>query len=237
MPTSLSPIRDLPASVNRRTTALTKPHSQVIIVSEPSAEAARRASTGRSIPARSRSSATHNDTPRHADARPISVHTEEHNLSGINNLVPPAGLAPGGPHDRVRIRPGRGLRAITTEPLVPQNPSTITCRSSSSTVQCRCPDGNLTRNARTRFPRSRIDSHERLPATSTRPTKNHRTTDKIARFERRHATADQPLEKTCSSMAPPRAGNQVSTASRDPPQDLDWGDGADRVGELAVAGE
>ena len=47
----------------------------VIIVSEPSAEAARRVRTDRSTPARSCSSAAHNDTPRHADARPISVHT------------------------------------------------------------------------------------------------------------------------------------------------------------------
>jgi hypothetical protein len=64
-----------PGSVNRRSSALSKPHPQVITVSEPSAEAARRANTGRSIPARSRSSATHNDTPKHADARPIRVHT------------------------------------------------------------------------------------------------------------------------------------------------------------------
>jgi hypothetical protein len=48
----------------------------VLIVSEPSAEAARRVRTRRSSPVRSRSSATHNDTPRHSDARPISVHTE-----------------------------------------------------------------------------------------------------------------------------------------------------------------
>jgi hypothetical protein len=103
MPTSRGPIRDLHASVNRRTTALAKSHSQVIIVSEPSAEAARRASTGRSIPTRSRSSAARNDTPKHADARPISVHTEEYNLSKINSPVPPAGLAPGWLQGRARI--------------------------------------------------------------------------------------------------------------------------------------
>lgn len=50
---------------------------QVIIISEPSAEPARRAHTDRSTPARNRSSTAHNDTPRHADARPISLHTEE----------------------------------------------------------------------------------------------------------------------------------------------------------------
>jgi hypothetical protein len=48
----------------------------VIIVSEPSAKVARRVRTGRSTPARSRSSAAHNDIPRYADAQRISVHTE-----------------------------------------------------------------------------------------------------------------------------------------------------------------
>jgi hypothetical protein len=48
----------------------------MIIVSESSTEATRPVRTGRSIPARSRSSAVHNDTPKHADARPIRVHTE-----------------------------------------------------------------------------------------------------------------------------------------------------------------
>jgi hypothetical protein len=56
--------------------------SSVIIVSEPSAEVARRVRTGRSAPVRSRSSAAYNDTPRYADARPISVHTEV--LTGIS---------------------------------------------------------------------------------------------------------------------------------------------------------
>jgi len=49
----------------------------MIIVSESSAEATQPVRTGRPIPARSRSSAAHNDTPKHADARPIRVHTEE----------------------------------------------------------------------------------------------------------------------------------------------------------------
>jgi hypothetical protein len=49
----------------------------MIIVSEPSAEATQPVRTERSIPACSRSSAAHNDTPKHADARPIRVHTEE----------------------------------------------------------------------------------------------------------------------------------------------------------------
>jgi hypothetical protein len=54
----------------------------VIIVSEPSAQVARRVRTERSAPVRSRSSAAHNDTPRYADARPISVHPEV--LAGVS---------------------------------------------------------------------------------------------------------------------------------------------------------
>ncbi len=42
----------------------------MIVVSEPSAEAVRRVRTGRSPPARSRSSAAHNDIPRHTDVQP-----------------------------------------------------------------------------------------------------------------------------------------------------------------------
>ena len=76
MPTSRGPIRSLHASVNRRSSALSKPCPLVIIVSEPSAEAARRIRMGRYTPARSRSSAAHNDPPRYADAWQISVHTE-----------------------------------------------------------------------------------------------------------------------------------------------------------------
>jgi hypothetical protein len=75
-PTS-RPDQGLPASVNRKPSALSKPRPQVIIISEPSAEPARRVRTGRSLSARSGSSAALNDTPRHADARPTSVHTEE----------------------------------------------------------------------------------------------------------------------------------------------------------------
>jgi hypothetical protein len=69
----------------------------VIIVSESSAEATRRGRTGRYTPARSRSSVAHNDTPRHPDARPISVHTEERTRSHVrtNKPVPPAGLGSG----------------------------------------------------------------------------------------------------------------------------------------------
>jgi hypothetical protein len=69
----------------------------MIVVSESSAEVTQLGRTRRYTPAGCRSSAARNDTPRYADARPISVHTEEHNLSKINNPVPPAGLAPGWP--------------------------------------------------------------------------------------------------------------------------------------------
>jgi len=47
----------------------------MIIVSKPSAEATRLADTGRYRPTRSRSSAAHNDTPKHTNVQWISVHT------------------------------------------------------------------------------------------------------------------------------------------------------------------
>jgi hypothetical protein len=56
--------------------------SQLIIVSESSAEATRRVRTGRYTLAHSRSSAAQNDTPRYREAREISVHTEV--LSGVD---------------------------------------------------------------------------------------------------------------------------------------------------------
>ena len=90
--------------------------------------------------------------------------------------------------NRMRVRLGRGLRAITTEPLLPL---IIRDRDNlqilSSTVQYRCPDGNLTGNARTRLPRSQL-GRQRLPATSSTPTENRSTTGKIARIERHPAT-------------------------------------------------
>jgi hypothetical protein len=58
----------------------------MIIVSEPSAETARRVRTDRSISARSPSSAAHNNTPTYTDARPINVHTEEVNRSKIRTV-------------------------------------------------------------------------------------------------------------------------------------------------------
>jgi hypothetical protein len=54
----------------------TSKDNQVIIVSEPSAEATRRVRTRRYTPTLRRSSTAPNDTPGCADAQPISVHTE-----------------------------------------------------------------------------------------------------------------------------------------------------------------
>lgn len=48
-------------------------YSRVIIVSEPSVDATRRARTGRSSTVHSRAVQRHNDTPRHSDARSIRV--------------------------------------------------------------------------------------------------------------------------------------------------------------------
>ena len=63
----------------------------MIIVSRPSAEATQPVSTGRYTPARRRSSAARNDTPRCADAQPISVHTEV--LEGVAVSLHVSGLS------------------------------------------------------------------------------------------------------------------------------------------------
>src|SRR6185312_6497773 len=72
----------------------------------------------------------------------------------------------------------------------------ITCRSSSSTVQYRCPDGKLTGNARM-VSRFLVDSHKRLPATSTTPPEKRRTTSPIMQIEQRPATDQETPEKGC----------------------------------------
>jgi hypothetical protein len=56
----------------------------MIIISQPSAEAARRVHTERSSRARSRRRATRSDTPMHANAQPISVHTTHRDLRPLN---------------------------------------------------------------------------------------------------------------------------------------------------------
>jgi hypothetical protein len=68
----------------------------MIIVSESSAESALSGRTSRCPPTRSRSSTAHNVTHRHANIRPISVHTEEV-INQDQSLGPLAGLAPGWP--------------------------------------------------------------------------------------------------------------------------------------------
>jgi hypothetical protein len=55
--------------------------ASMIIISEPSAESARSDRTSRCTPIRSRSSSAHNNTHRHADTRPISVHTTGRRLA------------------------------------------------------------------------------------------------------------------------------------------------------------
>jgi hypothetical protein len=79
--------------------AAIRPTLNMIIISEPSAEATQPVRTGRYLSVGCRGSAAHSDTPSHADAWLISVHTEERNQSKINSLMPLAGLASGWLHD------------------------------------------------------------------------------------------------------------------------------------------
>lgn len=96
----------------------------VIIVSGPSAKAAQRVRTGRYTPAGSRSSATHNDTPRHADTRPISVHTEVD--TDLRTGLPggsPSGMGEIPWRDELD-RPRRGnasIRVVILADLLPHN--------------------------------------------------------------------------------------------------------------------
>jgi hypothetical protein len=53
----------------------TRQELTIITVSGPSAKAAQRVRVDRHTPARSHSSAPHNNTPRYTDARPVRVHT------------------------------------------------------------------------------------------------------------------------------------------------------------------
>lgn len=64
----------------------------MITVSESSAEATQLVRTGRYTLPRRRSSTTRNETPRHANAWPISVHTRRAQ-SDLRSTVPSAGLA------------------------------------------------------------------------------------------------------------------------------------------------
>lgn len=80
----------------------------MITVSEPSAEVSQPVRTGRYTPARRRTSAARDDTPRYADARPIRVHTEERNRFKINNPS-----ASGGP--RSGMVPLLAVRVVAPE--------------------------------------------------------------------------------------------------------------------------
>jgi hypothetical protein len=92
-----------PGAVSRLTLTM-------IIVSEPSAKATQPVRTGRYTPTRRRSSAACNNTPRYADGRPISVHTEEVNrsrsaVSGLRRALLRDGPGLG---TKVGGHPGRG---------------------------------------------------------------------------------------------------------------------------------
>src|SRR6201993_2154958 len=92
--------------------------------------------------------------------------------------------------DSAASRPNRRCRRYSSA-------TPTTCRSSSSTVQYRCPDGKLTGNTRmgSRF---RVDSHKGLPATSTTPPEKRRTTSPIMQIEQRPATDQETPEKGCA---------------------------------------
>src|ERR1700687_5838287 len=93
--------------------------------------------------------------------------------------------------DSAASRPNRRCRRYSSA-------TPTTCRSSSSTVQYRCPDGKLTGNARMAS-RFLVDSHKRLPATSTTPPEKRRKTDPIIQIEQRPATDQETPEKGCGS--------------------------------------
>ena len=71
-------LRSQPASRPCRGPATGRPRTRqeltIITVSGPSAKAAQRVRADRHTPARSHSSAPHNNTPRYTDARPVRVH-------------------------------------------------------------------------------------------------------------------------------------------------------------------
>src|SRR6185437_13608004 len=89
--------------------------------------------------------------------------------------------------DSAASRPNRRCRRYSSA-------TPITCRSSSSTVQYCCPDGKLTGNARI-VSRFLVDSHKRLPATSTTPPEKRRSTGRATRVGQHRATGQEPPEK------------------------------------------
>jgi hypothetical protein len=120
----------------------------MIIVSDPSAEATQPVRTGQYTPAHRRSSPARDDIVRYADARPISVHTEEHNCrSEIDHASggPCSGMAPtlgaievghqgdaGIPSRRRATRFGPTFHASRTTTVV----LSTCCNERSITVNC-----------------------------------------------------------------------------------------------------
>src|SRR5271163_525574 len=96
--------------------------------------------------------------------------------------------------DSAASRPNRRCRRYSSA-------TPTTCRSSSSTVQYRCPDGKLTGNARM-VSRFLVDSHKRLPATSTTPPEKRRSTGPATRVGQRPATGQETTEKACGAAKP-----------------------------------
>src|SRR5271165_2434477 len=106
--------------------------------------------------------------------------------------------------DSAASRPNRRCRRYPSA-------TPTTCRSSSSTVQYRCPDGKLTGNARM-VSRFRVDSHKRLPATSTTPPEKRRTTSPIIQIEQRPATGQKTPEKGCAGVKRSPCGCGMSSS-------------------------
>jgi hypothetical protein len=55
-----------------------------------------------------------------------------------------------------------------------------------------------------------VDSHKRLPATSTTPPEKRRTTSPIIQVEQRPATGEETLEKESGSEKLPNYGGGMS---------------------------
>src|SRR5271166_4107320 len=104
--------------------------------------------------------------------------------------------------DSAASRPNRRCRRYPSA-------TPTTCRSLSSTVQYRCPDGKLTGNARM-VSRFRVDSHKRLPATSTTPPEKRRTTSPIMQIEH----VPQQLRKPRRRPADRRSAEPASPRHR-----------------------
>src|SRR5258705_10850250 len=125
--------------------------------------------------------------------------------------------------DPAASRPNRSCRRYWSA-------TPTTCRSLSSTVQYRCPDGKLTGNARM-VSRFLVDSQKRLPATSTTPPEKRRTTSPIIQIEQRPATDQETPEKVFGGVRRSGCGCPISTScsggGRSPPR---WNSSAGGIG-------